>query len=61
MINRGVRRFAVQMRTLGATIHTVEVEAEDSFIAHRMAKALFPDRNIVRIALVPAPRYGEDG
>jgi hypothetical protein len=61
MINRGIRRFAVQMRTLGAVIHTVEVEAEDSFIAHRMAKALFPDRNIVRIALVPAPRYGEDG
>jgi hypothetical protein len=49
------------MRTIGAVIRTVEVEAEDSFIAHRMAKALFPDRNIVRIALVPAPRYGEDG
>ncbi len=61
MINRGVRRFAVQMRTIGAVIHTVEVEAEDSFIAHRMAKALFPDRNIVRIALVPADHHGEDG
>jgi len=60
-MNRGVRTYAVQMRTIGAVIRTVEVEAEDSFIAHRMAKALFPDRNIVRIALVPAPRYGEDG
>jgi len=60
-MNRGVRTYAVQMRTMGAVIHTVEVEAEDSFIAHRMAKTLFPDRNIVRIALVPLYRNGEDG
>ena len=60
-MNRGVRTYAVQMRTIGAVIRTVEVEAEDSFIAHRMAKALFPDRNIVRIALVPADHHGQDG
>jgi hypothetical protein len=60
-MNRGVRTYAVQMRTVGAVIHTVEVDAEDSFLAHRAAKALFPDRHIVRIALVPAYHHGEDG
>lgn len=59
-MNRGVRTYAVQMRTIGAVIHTVEVEAEDSFLAHRAAKALFPDRHVVKIALVPECRNGED-
>jgi hypothetical protein len=60
MITRGVRTYAVQMRTIGATLHTLEVEAEDAFMAHRAAKKLFPDRNIVKIALVPNYRDGED-
>jgi hypothetical protein len=60
MSTRGVRTYAVQMRTIGATLYTVEVEAENSFMAHRAAKALFPDRNIVKIALVQRCRDGED-
>jgi hypothetical protein len=48
------------MRTIGAVIYTVEVDAEDSFLAHRAAMALFPDRHVVRIALVPECRDGED-
>ena len=60
MINRGVRRFAVTMRSRGRLIYTVEVEAEDSFLAHRQAMAMFPDRTVVKIALVPECGDGED-
>jgi hypothetical protein len=60
MNTRGVRTYAVQLRTMGATLHTLEVEAEDTFMAHRAAKALFPDRRVVKIALVQKSRDGED-
>jgi hypothetical protein len=60
MIYRSVRRYAVTMRSLGRLIYEVEVEAEDSFLAHRQAKALFPDRTIVRISLLPDSVDGED-
>lgn len=60
MITRRVRCYAVTMRSLGRLIYEVEVEAEDSFMAHRHAKALFPDRTIVKIALLPDYADGED-
>jgi hypothetical protein len=60
MMNRGVRRYAVTMRSLGRLIYNVEVEAEDAFLAHRQARALFPDRTIVKITLLPDCVDGED-
>lgn len=59
-MNRGVRLYAVQTRTIGGVLHTVAVEAEDSFMAHRAVKGLFPERHVVRISLVPECKDGED-
>ena len=59
-MKRGVRRYAVTMRSLGRLIYNVEVEAEDAFLAHRQAMAMFPDRTVVKIALVPECEDGED-
>jgi hypothetical protein len=48
------------MRSRGRLIYNVEVEAEDAFLAHRQAMAMFPDRTVVKIALVPECGDAED-
>lgn len=60
-MNRGVRHFAVQTRCIGGPIYTVELDAEDSFLAHRQIQTLFPDRTVIRIVEVPKYRDGQDG